>query len=993
MSQKYRVTKEAFAPLLLYLFLSLFSFRILLLSNGTLGFFHDWFIGPFPEMISNYGYNGLLLFDMNLGNKIYPSDWLFRVLLIPFAFLGGETVSKWMLVSVLTLSGLSTFFFGRRTLKLGYHWSLIAGLIYLFSPLIFTRSVAGHIYYLVGYALTPLLLLCFCRAQEEREKRFQHAVASGLLFGLIGVQIQFFIMIFTILLIFAFLNREKLENNLVSLGLTLTIGSLLHLPWILPLALAPAAVSTLTVQTFLSYHEILTSPTLLESIRVIGYNMQPYGYTRLIAQGLIPRWVLTANFLMPFIAVIALLRRKDRYTMGFGVILVIGIFLSKGTNPPLEGIFISLFRYTPLVVFRELWHITFLIFFSYTILIAISLREITKAVRPRMHVMKTYALTTAIAMVIMVSNGYPLLLGNSAGFMQTYSLDENYQVLLKGFQGDPAQYRVLWLPSISPIKYDNKSLNGVDPLISFSPKPTFTQHIVAEFPLSKANMFLASTIHENTTHQFGNMISPFATRYVILREDFASEYQLYVPLARYPELGERWESNITKDFIMDQPDLQLINTTQNFRLYKNVVPSEFVYAPKTIVYGSEDLSTLASLAELTNLGDIAYLTETAQLETKAPIFIVKNDGADLRPMVTGTKIDPGNYATETDARRGWVNSKSWFWYNYLFASTINNGAFTTTNSSLTIPVKTTGSAEIWAKILKWPQGSQIKFMLNQEKEVITTTLSKTLTLQWVKLYEDISGQSHELEISNIEGDNYVNEILVLEKKQADNALASNLQNATVIYIIDPRSFETNLARNPSFEEAQTYYPDDWHPAEEGFTATVDRTAAYEGNTSLRVTTKLDSSWQWSWVRSSEISAAPGEYQIVTHVKQENAEASHVAIDGLNEVTGQWTQLTQVPVGQNGTSDWKACKGPLKLDANTTTLRIALNAGWVADKTQGNATTWFDDIWIVPMQRYSYDCFLPANTTITRTLEILKEDTYRISAELDGMVEIAFDNLT
>jgi len=426
MFQKYRVTKEAFAPLLLYLFLSLFSSRTLLLSNGTLGFFHDWFIGPFPEMISKYAYNGMQLFDMNLGNKMYPSDWLFRVLVIPFAFLGGETVSKGMLVFFITLSGLSMFFFGRRILKLGYYWSLIAGLIYIFSPLIFTRSVAGHIYYIVGYALAPFLLLFFCKALEEREKRFQYAVASGLLFGLIGVQIQFFIMIFMILIILVLLNRKKLEDGLVSLALTTTIGTLLHLPWILQLALAPVAVPTSTAQTFLSYHEILTSPTLLESIRVVGYNIQPYSYTRLIAQGIIPRWILTADFLMPFIAVIALLRKKDKYTIGFGLVLIIGIFLSKGTNPPLEVIFISLFRYTPLIVFRELWHIAFLTFFSYTILTSISLREITKAIRPRMHDMKTYGLTTVIAMIIIVSNGYPLLLGNFAGFMQTYSLDEDY---------------------------------------------------------------------------------------------------------------------------------------------------------------------------------------------------------------------------------------------------------------------------------------------------------------------------------------------------------------------------------------------------------------------------------------------------------------------------------------------------------------------------------------------------------------------------------------
>ncbi|MEM3587228.1 MAG: hypothetical protein QXO71_07915, partial [Candidatus Jordarchaeaceae archaeon] len=337
------------------------------MSDGTIGLFHDWFVGPFPEMITKYGLDGFQLYDIDYGNKNYPSDWLLRIFLIPFAFLGGELVSKSILVFFITLSGFSMFCFGSKTLKLNYYLSLLAGLIYIFSPIVFTRAVAGHIYYLIGYSFTPFLLTTFHKAQEKKEKRVSYAVISGVLLGVVGVQIQFFLMVFILLLLLTLLDYKNLKNGLFILVLTVIIGLSLHLPWILPLALNPLSALTLPRGTFLSYHEIVSSPTLLESIRVIGYKIHSYSYTNLIAQGVIPKWILITNFLTPFLAILALIQKKDKYTLGFGLILIIGVFLSKGISPPFEDFFLLLFKYTPLIIFREIWHIAFLVFFTYSV--------------------------------------------------------------------------------------------------------------------------------------------------------------------------------------------------------------------------------------------------------------------------------------------------------------------------------------------------------------------------------------------------------------------------------------------------------------------------------------------------------------------------------------------------------------------------------------------------------------------------------------------------
>src|SRR6266487_1434550 len=135
--------------LCLYLGIALLILGSILLSPGTVGFFHDWFIGPYPEMNRSWANNGLYLWDSQSGSKLYPTDWIIRLSLFPFTFLGGEILSKGLLIISVTLSGFGAFCLGRQ-LKLSSYVSFAIGILYIFSPIIFTRIVAGYIYYLIA---------------------------------------------------------------------------------------------------------------------------------------------------------------------------------------------------------------------------------------------------------------------------------------------------------------------------------------------------------------------------------------------------------------------------------------------------------------------------------------------------------------------------------------------------------------------------------------------------------------------------------------------------------------------------------------------------------------------------------------------------------------------------------------------------------------------------------------------------------------------------
>ena len=97
-----------------YLFVSFLVLSGVLLSPGTIGFFHDWFIGPFHEMNESFAKGGPYAWDSQIGNKNYYTDWLFRLILgvLPSSLLGGELLSKGLVFLSVTLSGFGAYCLG-----------------------------------------------------------------------------------------------------------------------------------------------------------------------------------------------------------------------------------------------------------------------------------------------------------------------------------------------------------------------------------------------------------------------------------------------------------------------------------------------------------------------------------------------------------------------------------------------------------------------------------------------------------------------------------------------------------------------------------------------------------------------------------------------------------------------------------------------------------------------------------------------------------------
>jgi len=181
-------------------------------------------------------------------------------------------------------------------------------------------------------------------------------------------------------------------------------------------------------------------------------------------------------------------------------------------------------------------------------------------------------------------------------------------------------------------------------------------------------------------------------------------------------------------------------------------------------------------------------------------------------------------------------------------------------------------------------------------------------------------------------------------------------NSTGLYRLELGAVQSNLVKNPSFEDGFSY----WHVSpskKEYFTLALDPENVIEGKYSLMVITNVTSKNNWSFIRSEPVNVIPGEtLLIVTHIKGKNVVQSHIAIEGYFKDLNQWKQLAQAPKGLDGTFEWQESKILLTVPENVSMIRVVLNAGWVKDQEAGPAITWFDDIKIIPVPTIS-ECSL------------------------------------
>jgi hypothetical protein len=562
--------------------------------------------------------------------------------------------------------------------------------------------------------------------------------------------------------------------------------------------------------------------TLFDDIEIIKLND-----TSLI----IPSWVFGLDFLIPIVGFSALIFRQDKYTISLAIISLIGLFLLKGPNPPLSGIFNFIFIHG-FYIFRELWHIAFLYGFGISFLIAFFLERIVVVgvgitTKPsvlsklehhsssydnqrqwwgyrnntsnifyqlaysvlsffyhaysKLNIYHKIILSSLLVSLIVISNGYPLLIGDFGGYIQAYSFPKDYHTIYQNLLTNNT-YNTLILPLFAPIQYGSSKLSGTDPLIKYSPSNIFVQYPYNNLPTTAFTTWLHTVIQENKTNNLGKLVSGFGIKYIFLRKDFVSNYPQYVNLGTYSPFTKRWYSSL-EPFLDTQRDLDIISDTINYKIYENTNNVQKIFfVPQIIGNGLSDYRTLLYVSKFTSLANIAIYPSDYDSKNYTRFNYTKD-----RNESTYDFIDLGRYAVTDNPRKGWTTNRDWFGYNYLLASRIHFGAFSIANNStlsfdLPLPQKyQTKPIEMWMRAFSWPKGRIVNVDINGNNSSSYSLFSERPVFPLIKIFDGRStNQPYHFKITNLGGSNYIEGIYIKEKDGNDVNHMLNFQNITDI---------------------------------------------------------------------------------------------------------------------------------------------------------------------------------------------------------------------
>lgn len=285
--------------------------------------------------------------------------------------------------------------------------ALFAGTAYMVNPFVYERLMAGHLLFLIAYAIAPLVVVATVRCANEPGAR------NGLRWGLAATAIAWtsvhhLVILFALTIPLAFWQRPMRSRRgaraaLIASGVFLV----LNMWWLVAMFVQPPG-SFITERDTGVY---LTQPV---GPSVIGNVAGLYGFWRhefVLPKDGVSAWWLIAVPLAGLIVwgMVSAIRDPQRRAVGIPLMIVIpvSVLLASGTSfPPTKGVFLWLFRTVPgFALFREPQKWVALLPLSYAFLGAIGLdRILGKERRAEERTLRFATTAVTIAAVLVYGN-------------------------------------------------------------------------------------------------------------------------------------------------------------------------------------------------------------------------------------------------------------------------------------------------------------------------------------------------------------------------------------------------------------------------------------------------------------------------------------------------------------------------------------------------------------------------------------------------------------
>ena len=402
-----------------------------------------------------------------LGERIIYSLWSWAVhpFFALFGKLGIDFTYQMMLFGFLPILIFSVWGIDKLLgkYKINKWGKLFGALFYVTNTYLILLIDGGQITLALAYSLVPLAFYYFIES-IEKSSLLNKLIASFVFLGIsiFDPRVLYLLgMILLIKLLFQFFSEKRfpelIKNYFLTGAIVIIVLLLYHLYWILP---AVFAKGTLLPQAFgrVGQAEFLSFANLGHSL----FLQAPHWFKNVFGKVSLLSWEFIFIPLLVFLAPI--LKKKDKNIAFWLIISLVGVFLAKGVNEPFGGVYSWLFANAPgFSFFRDSTKFFFLVALSYSVLIGITVDELTKRFKWQIRISRwKIALLPLIFVLYFLILVRPVWLGKMTGTFVKPIYQEEYLRLSESLRSDKDFARVLWIPTKAPLGYASPVHPAID---------------------------------------------------------------------------------------------------------------------------------------------------------------------------------------------------------------------------------------------------------------------------------------------------------------------------------------------------------------------------------------------------------------------------------------------------------------------------------------------------------------------------------------------------
>ncbi len=547
----------------------------------------------------------------DLADTLYSVEQFYPIWVstqLPLYFLMGflnNVISIWLiqkiiLFLILFLSGVSAYRLCPFELKSAKYF---AGFIYIINPFVYVRFLAGHWKILFAYAIVPFAIMAFINLLERQDRKsFISTLFWLTLTGIFNVQILILALIilgilFTLKVIQV--RREaQAKNRLLKIAFFLSLSYIvLNAYWLIPTI---SAESTIINQ--MGDEDMYTYATKPSTLNAAFTTASMYGFWRggyLYTKDILPIWYVFFVFLL-FLAVHGFVshHRDEKigmYVKAFGVTAVIGLILGSGIYGPFSGVFEFLYNNVPFFRgFRDSQKFVALIVLGYAYLGSLGVARFEDEFRERDKRKKIFSMVL-MALAIITPFIYSFTMFNGfSGQLSSVDYPKDWYEMNEFLNNDTQEFNVLFFPWHAYMDFKwlpNSQKRLLNPAASFFDKPIITGenaeisgvYTYSEGSVQRYIQFLL--IQKDSMDNFGELVTPLNIKYVLLTKEV--DYKKY-------------------SFLFNQSDLELVNETENFYVFRNKHEVAKIYEVDSITY-IKDWGELLERSRNEDITERAYL--------------------------------------------------------------------------------------------------------------------------------------------------------------------------------------------------------------------------------------------------------------------------------------------------------------------------------------------------------------------------------------------------